>query len=320
MLSTIKGTLAAAVAASSGTFTATVPMPGADLKSFQEMFGRTAGSFYGAMGHSLVIGNNQPLTYIRDFTVTLTNQSTLTITNKTSSAWPAGAAFILQLDQRGQRYYQDNDPVFARKTMPFALASLALINLGMPATASNTAIVGTAAFGTTTSAAGTEKLTAPVYNDVPRAVSITSSSASDTSAYTCKVTGTDVFGQTMSELLTFNGAATVNGNKAFATVTSVKAIHASGTALNGSVSVGTTTKLGLPVFVPSAGFVVKEILDGAVATSGTFAYGITTAGGSTTTTGDVRGTYIPNTAPDGAKTYELLVAVADPGCIGIPQA
>lgn len=318
MLVTIRGILSADVA-NSGTFTASVPLNGSDLKSFQASFPQTAGNYFGAKGHSLVIGSNDPLTNIRDFTVALTNQSTVTVTNRSTATWKAGNAFVLQLDQRGQRLYQDNDPVFARKLMNMSLAETFLINLGMPAAASATAVIGTAAFGTTTSVSGVEKLTAPVFLDVPRAVSITSNNAADTSAFTARITGRDAYGQAMVETLAFNGAATVQGNKAFSIITSVRAIHASGTALTGACSVGTTTKLGLPVFVPSAGFVLREIQDGAVATAGTFAYGITTAGGSTATTGDVRGTYIPNSAPNGALTYELIVCVPDPGDIGIPQ-
>jgi hypothetical protein len=44
-----------------------------------------------------------------------------------------------------------------------------------------------------------------------------------------------------------------------------------------------------------------------------------TAGGSTATTGDVRGTYDPNAAADGARVFELVVALMEPGDLGMPQ-
>lgn len=48
-----------------------------------------------------------------------------------------------------------------------------------------------------------------------------------------------------------------------------------------------------------------------VGTQGTFVAGIRTAGGSTTTTGDVRGTYKPFTACNATNVIQLLVAVGD---------
>lgn len=53
--------------------------------------------------------------------------------------------------------------------------------------------------------------------------------------------------------------------------------------------------------------------------SGTFVAGITTAGGSTATTGDVRGTYSPPFTPDGAIVAQLLVSLPDPGYRGVTQ-
>lgn len=50
---------------------------------------------------------------------------------------------------------------------------------------------------------------------------------------------------------------------------------------------------------------------------GTFVAGVTSA--ATGTTGDVRGTYTPQTTPDGATAFEMLVWTADPGNRGVPQ-
>lgn len=59
--------------------------------------------------------------------------------------------------------------------------------------------------------------------------------------------------------------------------------------------------------------------NGAIYKSGTLTAGITTAGGSTATTGDVRGTYTPPIATDGSITFQLLVSLTDAGSRGITQ-
>jgi hypothetical protein len=54
-------------------------------------------------------------------------------------------------------------------------------------------------------------------------------------------------------------------------------------------------------------------------TNGTFVTGLTTAGGSTATTGDVRGTYAPPVAANGSHVFQLLMSLADPGHRGPAQ-
>jgi hypothetical protein len=103
------------------------------------------------------------------------------------------------------------------------------------------------------------------------------------------------------------------GAKAFAKVSSI--------TFNASVTgatAGTGVVLGLPVFLPYTGAVLKELQDGATATAGTVTAGVVTA--ATTTTGDVRGTYSPNSAPNGSRTYELYVGLTDMGYRGVTQA
>jgi hypothetical protein len=104
------------------------------------------------------------------------------------------------------------------------------------------------------------------------------------------------------------------GKKAFKTITDVS----SSASITG-LTVGTGDVLGLPVFVPGGGHVVAEMEDGANATAGTVVGGDLTAGGATATTGDVRGTYDPNSAADGGKVFQLMVALPDPGYIGVDQ-
>jgi hypothetical protein len=54
-------------------------------------------------------------------------------------------------------------------------------------------------------------------------------------------------------------------------------------------------------------------------TQGVFQAGIQTSGGSTGTTGDVRGTFRPPVAADGSKVFEIFLALPDAGYTGIAQ-
>ena len=63
---------------------------------------------------------------------------------------------------------------------------------------------------------------------------------------------------------------------------------------------------------PDASFATSGDLNGyveVVGTNGTLVPGVVTAGGATTTTGDVRGTYTPAVACDGATVFQLVLAL-----------
>ena len=153
--------------------------------------------------------------------------------------------------------------------------------------------------------------------DVPRTVSITATT--NVSSNTFTVTGTDAYGQTMSEKITGPNATTVNGAKAFKTVTSVTA-----TGVVTAISAGTSAILGLPVRVGDKGKVLELVVDGISETSLTTVVGLSTTGVSTATTADVRGTLLGGTAPDGTKRFTTLLIVGDPntssGLYGVAQA
>lgn len=139
--------------------------------------------------------------------------------------------------------------------------------------------------------------------DVARNVSIVSSSASDTTQ-TVTVTGTDYYGQAQTSRLTINGTTTVNGLKAFKTITQV-AVSA---AFVGNLSVGSGDTFGLPYRVTDAGYLLRTGWAGAVAdNAGTFTAADTTSP-ATVTTGDVRGTFLPATsAANGSR--RLVIAI-----------
>jgi hypothetical protein len=151
--------------------------------------------------------------------------------------------------------------------------------------------------------------------DVPRCVSIVSTGADTTQ--TATVIGTDAYGIPMSEAILFNGTNTVAGQKAFKTVTRV-AISA---ALAGNASVGSTDIFGLPFRANTRNYVLTA-WNGAFVTTGTFAGADATT--ATTTTDDVRGTYLVPDAANGTKRLTLWVNIFDDdtqvGLYGVTQA
>lgn len=266
-----------------------------------------AGSF-AAFGHKLWVDKFQKLLESpTDFSVAF-GASNITVTYLDPTTIPAGARLNAQFNVLGE---DDGTPEVSPKIDGVIELETLRINLGAP-------IVGDVDGLVTgyTGAAGAIPLNGALVSggvavlDVPRAIVVDSGGA-DTSVIT--ITGTDVFGAVMKENITTNGTTAVNGKKAFKTVTG---ISGSLTAANG-IFIGTTNILGLPVFLPGVASVLREIQDGAVATAGTVVGGVSTL--ATATTGDVRGTYLPNATPDGAKVFDLIVALGDPDYKGVAQ-
>lgn len=194
-------------------------------------------------------------------------------------------------------------PMNVYDIVPVALSATAVAAAQAVAAAGNLTINGASA------TAGVATL------DVPRCVSIVSTGADTTQ--TATVTGTDAYGIPMSEAIAFNGTNTVAGQKAFKTVTRV-AISA---ALAGNASVGSTDVFGLPFRANTRNYVLTA-WNGAFVTTGTFAGADATA--ATTTTDDVRGTYLVPDAANGTKRLTLWVNIFDDdtqtGLYGVTQA
>jgi len=244
----------------------------------------------------------------KDFTVAW-NAADFTITWRNASTLPAGTRVKWQISEHGTPV---RDPRTGTLTGAVG-SSVYFINLGSPATIDADGIcasqsrTGAGALTIDGALASGGKCTL----DVPRNVVVDSGGA-DTAVIT--VTGTDVYGQTMSEAITLNGATAVSGVKAFKTIT---AVSASATISNGFF-MGPGDVLGLPVFLPATGLVLKQLENGAAPTDGTLVAGSLVA--PTTTSADVRGTYDPNSACNGSLQFALVVALPDPGFIGGPQA
>lgn len=117
--------------------------------------------------------------------------------------------------------------------------------------------------------------------------------ASGAATSTVTPRGRDYWGQPMYEVLTLNGATPVLGLKAFYLLDSVAYTLTAAVTIN----VGWGASFGL---LYKAVKVLSEEADGAVQTVGTLTAPVLTDP-MTSTTGDPRGTYVPNVTPDGAK-------------------
>lgn len=286
--------------------------------------GTTRGDFVLGMRHRLsAIGRvfNCP----ENITVSLGSTSA-TITYNGTTTIPAGTRFSVELDRNTTNSMLTTDPYAVdrfyvrpgRDTFVFP-TPLVTISLGTPTTAAATAVCAaqaisgsnvSAVINGTKAAAGVASLGA----QTGRNVVIVSANAGDTTQ-TVTITGTDMYGAVMNERLTLNGTTTVTGGKAFATVTGVVV----SATMTGNLSVGDGTRIGLPVYLSNSTFILRELQDGAVATAGTVVAGLSIATPATITSGDVRGTYAPNSAPDGSRAYALVTALPEPSFYGQPQ-
>ena len=172
----------------------------------------------------------------------------------------------------------------------------------------------TLAAGTGTTAVTLKDGTAAIQLDCARAVSITIGAGTITDR-AVTVTGYDVYGQKMSEVIQTGTtqSTTVNGKKAFYQIISVNVANTVG----GTVAVGTADIFGVPVRVTNLGYVGTLAWNNALArAAGTFTAADTNT--ATTTTGDVRGTYAPANAADGSK--RLVSGILLPALAAGPNA
>lgn len=279
-----------------GTFTVNYPT------------GKGAGDYIGAYKHKMAaLQSNYEAP--RDFTVAFT--TVITVTWKGDTTLPAGATVRLQVDRLGDDSTEAEHQIVSDKVM---FPALALIDLGCPDAIDDD---GICAAQNRTGAGALSLDGALVVNgvavlDVPRNV-IADSGGADTAVLT--ITGTDEYGATVVENITLNGTTAVSGKKAFKTITGVSA---SATISNGAF-LGTGDVLGLPCFLPAATHIIADMEDGVVDLSidGTAVAGVTSV--ATATTGDVRGTYDPGVACDGAVNFKVLAILPDPTKRGVPQ-
>lgn len=316
--------LAAAVA-TNGTFTVNYPE------------GTDSGTFVGTHAHKMwAAGLQAMLSAPSGFTVSF-GASNITVTYKGTTSIPAGTRVNLQFDTLGAASW----PAVIGNGKRMSPLTGVVLNLGAPDTivtdffvkaATSTELPASA--GTTTYTAdtsGTSPLdgTAPVVTkngvkylelDVPRNLVSTATHGSSVVAMTITIVGLDEYGVAMSEAhaITATGTTkTANGKKAFKWVRSIAFTVAADATAN-TVNIGFGDVIGLPIALPEVQMVAKEAQDGAAPTAGTLVKADRSA--ATTTTGDVRGTYDPNAACDGAKAFELFALVPEPNDMGVTQA
>ena len=287
-LQTVSGKLAAAVA-NGGTVA--ISYPGGATQR---------GLFAGGTNHRLVL-NHTTLSAPNDMTLSF-GAASVTVTNGTGATWPAGADFVFQFDETGAQ-----NGIFAGGVELLKPVPTHLINLGSPGTADADGFCASQAVNSGVAALINGALGSTADARYGRNVV-----AAWTNTAIVTVTGRDCFGRVMIEQ---SGSGTsFTGVKAFATITSV--------TFNANVTgatVGTGDVLGLPVHLPNATYILREIENGATATAGTVVAGLSQATKSTATTADVRGTYDPNSACDGSRGFKLLAAIPDPEFLGNPQ-
>ncbi len=302
----VNGSASAAVA-TNGTFT--VSAPTATL----------AGAIKNRGGHYFVVhGMAAQFNFPVDWSVSWSG-ATATITYLGTTTIPAGSTVQVQFELDGDDinfpYHNLNGNQTDKMASAFrgTFGQIFKVDFGAPLVASTTAIAATLASTVTT----VQTLATPFVLDVPRALQATSSSGSDTTQVVT-IRGFDEYGVAVSENFSLNGTSVISGKKAFKTVVSYQVT----VTMVGNISIGFLNILGLPYYLPAQtgtgiGNIIKESQDGATPTAGTAVGGVLTK--ATATTGDIRGTILPNVTPDGTKVYSVYMFVADPSFLGVPQ-
>jgi hypothetical protein len=149
--------------------------------------------------------------------------------------------------------------------------------------------------------------------DCPRAVAVTIGAGTITNR-NVTITGYDFYGQQMSEVIATGTtqSVTVAGTKAFFQILSATVSGAVGA----TIALGTQDIFGSPVKVSTVDYVASIGWAGGVNDAGTFTAADSTT--ATTTTDDVRGTYVPSSAANG--TRRLVVGILLPAIAVGPNA
>ncbi len=127
------------------------------------------------------------------------------------------------------------------------------------------------------------------------------------------ITGTDMYGETMSEASA--SGTSMTGKKAFKTITNIET-----SADITGLTVGDGQVLGLPYFLTDLSDIVQSVFNGVIDATHGGVVGDTTV--ATTTTGDVRGTVAPATLDGSAVVIWMHVQGTDlkEDLVGVTQA
>lgn len=282
--------------ASSTTLTITALNSGApiELGMFVDGTSVTNGTYITAFG----TGAGGTGTYTLNQAINIANTTALTFSG--NSAYGDPSPMDLGIGPLGRIYVWD--------VVPQALVANNI------ATAQTTSASITLTAGTSTKSVVRQDGVTVVQLDVPRAVSIVSGTGTLTNR-NVTISGYDYYGQPMSEVIATGTvqSTTVNGKKAFFQISSATI---SG-ALGATIAIGTTDILGIPVRVFNVAYVASVKSNNTLAQdAGTFVAADTDT--ATTTTGDVRGTYVPATASNGI--VRTVMGILLPGIAVGPNA
>lgn len=133
--------------------------------------------------------------------------------------------------------------------------------------------------------------------DMPRVLSITGAGSGHSATGNIVINGTDIRGATISDTIALNSNTTVNGVKAFKTVTSIDATGVSGNDANNTWEVGISALLGLDRKMTDDGVIKANVDHAADSTIGTIHVDGTNVSGNT---------WSPATAPNASHNYVLF--------------
>ncbi len=266
--------------------------------------GKTEGSFFGAFNHNLSIGD-QFFRAPKDFLIVCTPQQ-IQLHWRRNITIPRGEILYIKLEELGTDFYFDRPTGVTVQNM--TAANVFMINLQAPRARLRQHYF---ALSQVTSAGAL-----PLRNhmpDVPRNVTILSD-ANDTMRL-FRINGEDIYGHPMTEHIQGPNVGIRPGKKAFTRITSISVDG----ACSGKIAAGFGNRLGLPAYLPAAGYVLKELVNGETPPAGILIPGDTAV--PSPTTGDRRGTYTPSPriTLDGRSVIHLLVALPNPGNIGAPD-
>ena len=292
----VSGTYSGSITTTTMTITAVLSGEPLVIGQFVSGTGVTAGSYITAFG----TGNGGVGTY----TVSASSSATGAITiSSAGNAIPADPSLMPNgVGPLGRIYVWDVIPQTA-STSNIAASQT-------PTGAGNLTLTAGAGVKSVVRVDGTTVLQL----DCPRALNVTTGSGTTTSS-NITITGYDVYGQPMSEVIASGTVAstTTPGKKAFYQISSV----AGSAATTSTIVVGTTQLLGIPVRVIDGGYICHIGWNNSFAIDGgTFAAAAQVT--ATTTTGDVRGTFSPSSAPDGIK--RLVAGIMLPAIAVGPNA
>lgn len=263
---------------------------------------KSADDYLGGVDHFITSSLRTIYARTGEFTITfgLTN---ITVVLTTAGALPAGAIIYLNLDRAGEG---EREALASPDKM--GLIELVRVQLGVVATAVSTAVCASQALLAINAGLINGTLAAAGVATFAQARNVV---AAWTGAAVLTVTGTDEYGNVLVE--SSASGTSFTGKKAFVRVTSVR-VSADVTGL----TVGNGVVLGLPVFLADVPDVLRESVDGALPTAGVFVAADRTLP-ATALTGDIRGTWAPNAAPNAARNYEATMMVRSTAYRGAAQ-